>query len=162
MNKESILKDIAEVNELKKEVEKKQKIVNSKSQEVKNNFRIFLADQNIDLTERYSVWIQAPKEMLNSKSLDISKKENKELSELVKPFLWTLAGYGFDYDDEINMVQETKTCFWDETNLKLIDQHEVFYNFEAEIGKPAQQMVEEFINYIVSNNIGFSWQCEEN
>lgn len=87
MNKESILKDIAEVKALKEEVNKKQKIVNNKSKEVKNNFEIFLADQNIDLIERYSVWIQAPKEMLDFKNLDISNKKDKELSELVKPFL---------------------------------------------------------------------------
>lgn len=160
MNKQSILKDIAEVNILKKEVNEKQKIVNNKAKEVKNNFEIFLADQNIDLTERYSVWIQAPKEMLGFKSLDIPNKKDKELSEIIKAFLWILAEFGFNYDDDINLVQETETHFWDEFNLKLTDQNEVFYNYEEEIGKSAQQMVEEFINYIVSNNIGFSVQSE--
>lgn len=56
-------------------------------------------------------------------------KDEDDSTELVKPFLWILAEYGFNYDDEINIVQETMRCFWNGTDLKLTDEGEVFYNF---------------------------------
>lgn len=146
MSKEVILNSFKEITKL-------QQVIDKKVEETRKSYEAFLADQSIDLKERYLLWLNAPSNLHHLKDLSsIKGKVGKGLYILMD----CLTG-AFYYDSEVDLPSVFPDYFYTDEDELIGYELSNYININEENNK----IFYDTLNYIVSHNIGTTYQWLE-